>query len=878
MGTEYSVETCRRLGGLFREARLERPMRIERYDAGDELTYQVTGVAPAVKATVRVVVEKFIGGGYAGQVYRVRLAGIEAPGGAIPGVEVGGTYALKILVPPSRLSRKFRDALYAAGFQAPFQQQVNPAAARAGALWQKFIRRAAAQQFGTKRAVADIYATFVDHTLGGCGELREWVEGRVWRFEVDDRLDARRRWAGGREVPAELLGSPEYRAKRRFMREFVALLHEMGAPELARQYEWWTCKSQPNVLKRTESEGDPAAGLTAVDFRAGLALLPFLPMSPADVKLIFSGLARGSIVQFDRGDLRKLERFVAAHAEHYADMREALEELKAAERVYRDSQMDITHNHVRVLASPRLWTTMLDSAVTGWHVTGAADGKCASRLRQSKLLTLVFCAIGLLPLLSLAAAVALLVVGLAAGLHWLPALGLAAAVAVAGRFVGRAARKLWGRSDYRRHYRRMLTSGSYFRRAVHGHVVETVIRWHRRGRVSAERAERLVTRPLPLAGHVLLSILPAGLHRFVTDRQFARAKLAYIFVRPVRLYFNAQAREQWMRDMVAEGRANGMLTDDDAATILSRIKEPFIQKYLKSLAVHVCTLPITQMVSFTLAIIYVVSHYGTQPFWPLFWAGWAIVGLFQVTPISPGSLTRGLYVVYLVIRERNIKDYNIAVWLGFFKYVGYLAFPIQMAYRYPALARFMAAHWATGAARVVPVFGERGALFEHGVFDLFYNRPLTIRRNMRKRAEHRKTLRPRYWHALPVAVAAVALWAGVDVLCVWWHGSAPTLKSIWWLAFWPTFAAGIALAAWAGGATTMARTRLALVCGIAIGAGYAVFHAALPLLVPQAGPMPAFNWPFVSQFATVLLWRVFIFALSATLGALAAETLAPEET
>jgi len=71
-------------------------------------------------------------------------------------------------------------------------------------------------------------------------------------------------------------------------------------------------------------------------------------------------------------------------------------------------------------------------------------------------------------------------------------------------------------------------------------------------------------------------------------------------------------------------------------------------------------------------------------------------------------------VLYLVIRERNIKDYNIALVLAFFKYVGYLAFPIQMAYRYPVLARFMAVHWATSAVHIVPVFGESGALLEHG--------------------------------------------------------------------------------------------------------------------------------------------------------------------
>jgi hypothetical protein len=878
MAMEYSVETCRRLAGVFSGAELHRPMRIERYDAGDELTYDVTGIAPAVKATVRLAIDKFVGGGFAGQVYLVRIIGIDAPDGPVVGLQAGRDYALKILIPPSRVSRKVRDTLYAAGFQAPFQQQVNPAAARAGALWQKFIRRAAALAFGTELCVADIHATLTDYNLGGCGELREWVDGRVWRFEADDRLDVRRRWGRGRDVPAELLGSPEYRAKREFMRKFVVLLHKMGAPELARQYEWWTCKSQPNVLKRLEDDGSAAAGLTAVDFRAGLALLPFLPMSPGDVRLILAGLLRGRIVQFDRGNIEKLERFVNAHSGHFADMAEAMEELKADEQVYRNSQPDITHNHVRLLASPRLWRTMLDSAVTGWRISGAADEKCARRLRAGRLLTLLFCAVGLLGFLSLAAAVAILAVGLAAGCSWLAVVGAAVGVAAVGRLAGRAIRRLWGRGDYRRHYFSILTSATYLRRAVRGHIAETLIRWHRRGRINAAEAKALVARPGRLALHLPLSILPSWLHRLLVDPVFAAAKLKRIFVWPVQLYFNPAVRERWMLDMVAEGRRNGMLTDEDAATIESRIKEPFIQKYLKCLAVHVCTLPVSELVWVTLALLYVfVWAPPGMPRAEAWGIGLGIVGLFQVIPISPGSLIRGLYVLYLMIRERNFRDYNVAVVLGFFKYIGYLAFPIQMAYRYPALARFMAAHWATGAARIVPVFGERGALLEHGVFDLFYNRPLTIRRQMRTRAELRAGLAPRYWHALPIVLLAVGLWALVDVLWLRGHGAPPTLGNVWYLAFWPTFLAGLAVAAWARGASVMARVKLAMLCGAAVGLIYGAFHVFmhvnagidLATLSKRGGR----EW----NTAALVLWRVFIFAGSAALGALAGETLAGEK-
>ena len=67
-------------------------------------------------------------------------------------------------------------------------------------------------------------------------------------------------------------------------------------------------------------------------------------------------------------------------------------------------------------------------------------------------------------------------------------------------------------------------------------------------------------------------------------------------------------REQWLRDMVAQGQGNHIITDEDAAVILGQLKEPFIQKYLKSLVVHICTAPVTQIVSICVAWIYTRTH------------------------------------------------------------------------------------------------------------------------------------------------------------------------------------------------------------------------------------------------------------------------------
>ena len=172
---------------------------------------------------------KFIGGGFAGQVYRVIVKSLSGPCG---GLEIGKRYAMKILVPPSRGSKVFRDAVYMIGFQGSFSPQVNVSAARAGALWQKFIRRAAALRFGSERTVKDIHATFVDSTIGSCGEISEWVEGRNWRFECDDGLDTRSRrdlWEIIRSLAqagTTVFLTTQYLEEAEQLADRIAILHE----------------------------------------------------------------------------------------------------------------------------------------------------------------------------------------------------------------------------------------------------------------------------------------------------------------------------------------------------------------------------------------------------------------------------------------------------------------------------------------------------------------------------------------------------------------------------------------------------------------------------------------------------------------------------
>jgi hypothetical protein len=815
MALDYNVEFSKSLQKAFEQLGLFRPARQGCYEPQTELSYDFEPIGSGEKIKVKLVIEDFVGGGFAGQVYKVKILKVDQPQ-LCPDLAVGEICAMKILVPPSGFSKLFRNLLYWVGFGAPFQLQVNPEAVKAGALWQKFIRRAAQIKFGDERNVVDVFGTFIDGGIGSCGELSEWIDGRTWRLEVDEHVNLLKRWRKGKKVDSQNLGSPEYRAKYSFMYDFVKLLHEVGAHEFARQYEWTTLKSQPNCLKRLDTKSEPDKGLVAVDFRVGLALLPFLPMSPGDFKLIWQGVKHGSLVQFDRGDLNKLKSFVDSHKEHFSDMQGLFDKLAEAEDIYRNSMPDITHNHIRLLSSGKLWSTIFSSAAVGWRVRNIVDEKGFEKLRNSRAETFLFFLIGLLPVL------------------------------------GGVLRKFFYHDNWCRHYIGIFTSLGYFKKALKGKVIELLAGWHRAGRLSQAKAEVFLQQPWRIVYHLpFLLLISPGLHRFLTDWQFAEEKLYFITVRPFKLYFNAELRRQWLCDMVQQGQEKHILTDEDAQMILSQIDEPFIQKYLVSLVVHLMTMFVSEFTWLLVAGYYLLTHPGVPAVERAEMVG-AIFLAFNILPISPGSIVRGIYTVSLAIRERNFKDYNIALFLSFFKIVGYLAFPIQMTYRYPVLARFMAAHWATDAVHIVPVFGERGALFEHGVFCLFYNWPLTIRRRMRARAALREKLTPRYWHIIPIAIlsAIVLMYFGG------WH-LGPAAVLIYLIC-------GALTTVYCGKAPLLKRFAGSAVSGFLTAVFYAIWMFFLPSSIR------------VSMIIGPALWLCFSSTLISVIGAILTELSLPD--
>jgi hypothetical protein len=178
----------------------------------------------------------------------------------------------------------------------------------------------------------------------------------------------------------------------------------------------------------------------------------------------------------------------------------------------------------------------------------------------------------------------------------------------------------------------------------------------------------------------------------------------------------------------------------------------------------------------------------------------------------------------------------------------------------------MAAHWATEAVHIVPVFGERGALLEHWVFCLFYNWPLTIRRRMRKQAQMRASMEPRYWHVGLCAIAAMIAFSIADFAYIRIAGHQPTLMDIWWLAVLVPLVCGATVTFGCGGAVLWKRIVAAAACGAVLG----LLYTAMSAILGHAGLFT------IGEIITVCAWRIFVFAVLATIGAILTELKLPE--
>jgi hypothetical protein len=178
----------------------------------------------------------------------------------------------------------------------------------------------------------------------------------------------------------------------------------------------------------------------------------------------------------------------------------------------------------------------------------------------------------------------------------------------------------------------------------------------------------------------------------------------------------------------------------------------------------------------------------------------------------------------------------------------------------------MAGHWATEAVHVVPVFGERGALLEHKIFNLFYNWPLTLRNRIQKRWQLRSTLPPRYWHIGLCMIAGVGIFVAADLHHLNKYGELPHLKEVWLFSLIVPLVCGAAVTLGAGGAMIWNRVISAVICAAAVG----IFSTLISAILGAGDAIG------LSEIAVIGLWRIFVFTILSVIGLLFTEITLPE--
>ena len=79
MAVTYCSETVTKLQQQTQQLNLHRPMRVGRFEPGATLSYDVTAVGRKSQAKVTLLVKRFVGGGFAGQVYQVEILKVKVP-------------------------------------------------------------------------------------------------------------------------------------------------------------------------------------------------------------------------------------------------------------------------------------------------------------------------------------------------------------------------------------------------------------------------------------------------------------------------------------------------------------------------------------------------------------------------------------------------------------------------------------------------------------------------------------------------------------------------------------------------------------------------------------------------------------------------------
>jgi hypothetical protein len=660
-----------------------KPQR-DAYFAGENIEAKVFGLNGECLGLEGFTIREYVGSGFAGQVYRA------APvNGVLPSAgerETRQTVAIKVLKPKSRWKRIFRDLLYYCSYQTSYAPRLREPAVRSGLIWQEVLRIAAEIEFGLVSAVARPLGYYWDSGQRSYVEVHQWVDSRPVRYEADDRIFFSR--SAGGHVPAET----EMVRKKRFMQSLVKLCHQIGALGLARQYEWFTLVSQANVLSRVKSESSTFE-FTGIDFRPGLAVPFFLPLSPVHLRIIYAGIPQGVLVHFDEVEFERLDRFVADQGSLYPSLLELCQQLKQDDRRYRSALPNLWHTGRRSITDPKRRRAIANGLIEDWRKLDKVAPDAALRLERSRLGFFLFYLLGLLPL--------------------------------AGGFFQR----IVGSTPYRHHLKNLVLNRAYFREVFKWRKSCDLSAWLADGRIPELRLERLArSNFLYCFDKAVLSWLPGRLHRLASDGQVFRRQLFYLIIHPIRLLLEKEYRKTWLAEIINQQYHRGIVNAAQRDDLLRQLTEAPMQAFIRDLGFTI-GLEIFSKLGYAMLAVYGFSSGNFVP-----------LAIAALGPIPPSGIVRTAYVFSLLvwelpgmIRRRGNKLFltrALGLLVAPWRMVGNLFAPLEMFTYYHDLSLLLADYYVSRIVGVIPVLGGRGQLLEYWAFQLVFNVPLSIRKRL----------------------------------------------------------------------------------------------------------------------------------------------------
>jgi hypothetical protein len=431
---------------------------------------------------------------------------------------------------------------------------------------------------------------------------------------------------------------------------------------------------------------------TVVDCRPGLAIPFFLPVSPAHARIIIAGLRRGALVHYDEVDFDRLELYLDAHPA-LDGLRPLAGRLVQVDSAYRSGLPDLWHAPFRLLRDAAFRQAILQAAARDWQRAGLAPPGTEGRL----------------------------------GLWLLARLPLAGAWLV----------RLIAHPGYRRHLAALSGSPSYRRAALAAWRRRDLPDWLAGERIPFARARRLeASLGAYAAEKLLLAPWPAALHRLLVDPS-ARLALAHRrLLQPLSLLLSQPARLRWLEGILHEQIARGVVPPEKAGALLGQVREPRLQGFIRDLGLS-AGLDVFSRLAYLALGLYGLTTGDLLP-----------LGLAALAPISPSGVLRFVYVLGRLLGElpavlqRRDPGYApgrlflarlAALLVAPWRWIGNLFPLLEISTVYTRLAFVLAEYYAVRLADTVPVYGGPGKLLEFWVFQVFFNLPLSVQYELRRK-------------------------------------------------------------------------------------------------------------------------------------------------